>query len=93
MNQKPNKHKRINFNTTTMTSLGVHSPSPPLNLAPAPAPPQIQFFDQVLPKINGRGGGAASCYHDGPKKYGVSVLPFIFPSVCKFSRNCLIIFF
>ena len=54
MNQKPNKHKRINFNTTTMASLGVHSPSP-LKFSSLP-PPQIQFFAQVLPKINGRGG-------------------------------------
>ena len=44
MNLKPNKHKRISFNTTTMASfsLGFIAPppkilGPPLNLAP----PQI----------------------------------------------------
>ena len=44
MNLKPNKHKRISFNTTTMTSFGFIDPlpkilGPPLNLAPTP--PQI----------------------------------------------------
>ena len=62
MNLKPNKHKRISFNTTTMATLGFIAPpkilGPPLNLAPSP---QIQLFAQVPPKI--RGG-----YHDGPKK-------------------------
>ena len=39
MNLKPNQHKRISFNTTTMTSLGFIAPpspkilGPPLNLA------------------------------------------------------------
>ena len=52
MNLKPNKHKRIYFNKTTMTSLGfICSPpkilGPPLNLAP----PQIQFFAQVPLKL------------------------------------------
>ena len=28
MNLKPNPHKIISFNTTTMTSLGVHRPPP-----------------------------------------------------------------
>ena len=42
MNLKPNQHKRMSFNTTTMTSLGFIAPhpkilAPPLNLAP----PQI----------------------------------------------------
>ena len=32
MNLKPNKHKIISFNTTTMASLGFIAP--PLNLAP-----------------------------------------------------------
>ena len=90
MNQKPNKHKRINFNTTTMASLGVHCPSP-LKFSSPPPPPKFNFLLRSSLKLTG--GGAASCYHDGPKKYGVSVLPFIFPSVCKFSRNWLIIFF
>ena len=38
MNLKPNQHKRISFNTSTMTSLGFIGPpkvlGPPLNLAP-----------------------------------------------------------
>ena len=43
MNLKPNQHKIISFNTTTMTSLGFIDPppkilGPSLNLAP---PPQI----------------------------------------------------
>ena len=50
MNLKPNQHKRISFNTTTMTSLGVHSPPPPLNLAP---PPKFNFFAQVPPNSSG----------------------------------------
>ena len=35
MNLKPNKHKRISFNTTIMASLGFidpPSPAPPLNI-------------------------------------------------------------
>ena len=32
MNLKPNKHKRISFNTTTMASLGFIAPPPPPNL-------------------------------------------------------------
>ena len=52
MNLKPNKHKRISFNTTTMASLGFIAPpkvlDSPLNLAP---PPQIQFFAQVPPPL------------------------------------------
>ena len=41
MNLKPNKHKTISFNTTTMTSLGfIIAPpkilGPPLNLATLP---------------------------------------------------------
>ena len=44
MNLKPNKHKRISFNTTTMTSLGfIGLPKilgPPLNLAP----PKFNFL-------------------------------------------------
>ena len=43
MNLKPNQHKRISFNTATMTSLGFIGP--PLNLAP----PKIWFFAQVPP--------------------------------------------
>ena len=55
MNLKPNQHKRISFNTTTMTSLGVHSP-PPLNLAP---PLNVIFCSEIFrypPKIGGGGG-------------------------------------
>ena len=44
MNLKPNKHKIISFNTTTMTSLGFGGPSktlgPPLNFAP----PKFNFL-------------------------------------------------
>ena len=43
MNLKPNQHKRISFNPTTMTSMGFIGL--PLNLAP----PQIKFFAQVPP--------------------------------------------
>ena len=47
MSLKPNQHKRISFNTTTMTSLGfIGSPKkflgPPLNLAPPL--PNLFFF-------------------------------------------------
>ena len=58
MNLKPNQHKRISFNTTTMTSLGFIGPpkilGPPLNLAPPPpnlifcsGPPQL-FWSEVF---------------------------------------------
>ena len=53
MNLKPNKHKRISFNTTSFRS--------PLKFN---SPPNSSFCSG-LPKIK---GGAASCYHDGPKK-------------------------
>ena len=58
MNLKPNKHKRISFNTTTMASLGFIAPTPKilvllLNLAP-PAP-KIQFFAQAPPPPKIRG--------------------------------------
>ena len=52
MNLKSNQHKRISFNTTTMTSLGFRGP--PLNLAPPkfifllssppPRPPPHNYF-------------------------------------------------
>ena len=51
MNLKPNKHKRISFNTTAIASLEFIPPPPILNLAL----PQIQSFAQVPPKI--RKGG------------------------------------
>ena len=63
MNLKPNQHKRISFNTTTMTSLGVHSPPPPLLLNLAP-PLNVIFCSEIFrypPKIGG--GGGRGCYH------------------------------
>ena len=40
MNLKPNQHKRISFNTTTMTSLGfIASPPPPPPTPKMLAPP------------------------------------------------------
>ena len=55
MNLKPNQHKRISFNTATMTSLGFIGPppkilGPPLNLSP----------HQII-----EGGG---CYHASVRK-------------------------
>ena len=51
MNLKPNQHKRISFNTTTMTSLGfIGLPKilgPPLNLAP----PKFNFLLRSPPII------------------------------------------
>ena len=43
MNLKPNQHKRISFNTSTMTSLGFIGPPPPKILGPPLnlAPPKI----------------------------------------------------
>ena len=38
MNLKPNKHKRISFNTMTMASLGFIPPPLPKILAPPPTP-------------------------------------------------------
>ena len=64
MNLKPNKHKRMSFNTSTMTSLGFIGA--PLNLGPPKfnfllrSPPRL-FLSQIFmysPKI--RGGW----YHD-----------------------------
>ena len=68
MNLKPNKHKRISFDITTMASLGFIGP--PLNLAPlqkkiyffAQVPPQL-FWSEIFrppPKIR---GGAATMGH------------------------------
>ena len=52
MNIKPNKHKRIYFKITTMTSLGFTVP-PPSNfrstLKFSPLPPKFNFFAQVPP--------------------------------------------
>ena len=64
MNTKPNQHKRISFNTSTMTSLGFIDPlkfsSPPLNLIFCSCPPEL-FWSENLgpPKI---GGGAATMH-------------------------------
>ena len=58
MNLKLNQHKRISFNTTTMTSLGVHRS--PLNLA---SPLLNLIFSQVpLPQLFWVGDGG--CYHE-----------------------------
>ena len=48
MNLKPNKHKRISFNTTSMASLGFIAA--PLKFS---SPPQIYFFAQVHPNYFG----------------------------------------
>ena len=47
MNLKPNKHKKISFNTTPMASLGFIGA--PLNLAPPP-PPSNLFFCSGPPR-------------------------------------------
>ena len=75
-NLKPNQHRRISFNTTTMTSMGFIGPpktlGPPLNLAlPSPnlifcsSPPPPNFFGLKFlgppPKI-GEGGGVATMH-------------------------------
>ena len=72
MNLKPNKHKRISFNTTTMSSLGFKCPpkilGSPINLAPPKFnfllrfPPQL-FWSGIFrlpPKIRGWGGGGVA---------------------------------
>ena len=72
MSLKPNTHKRISFNTTSMTSLGfIGAPNilgPPLNLAPPPnlifcsGPPPNYFglnFLGHFPKIR---GGLLPCF-------------------------------
>ena len=52
MNLKPNQHKIISFNTTTMTSLGfIGSPKslgPPLK---SPPPPKFNFLLRFPPII------------------------------------------
>ena len=72
MNLKPNKHKRISFDTTTMASVGFIGP--PLNLAPPPppkfnfllrSPPQL-FWSEIFrspPKIRGGGEAATMLRH------------------------------
>ena len=44
MNLKPNKHKRISFNKTTMVSLGFIAPALKFS---SPPPKKIKFFAQV----------------------------------------------
>ena len=54
MSLKPNKHKRISFNTTTMASLGFIDP-PPQNLIFCSGPPNyfgLKFLG-LTPKIRG----------------------------------------
>ena len=67
MNLKPNKHKRISFNTTTVASLGFIGP--PLNSAPppififllrSPAPNYFGLKSLGPTLILGAGGGAAT---------------------------------
>ena len=64
MNLKPNQHKRISFNPSTMTSLEFIGP--PLNLAPPPrnlifcsGPPSLFWSENFRspPKIR------VGCYH------------------------------
>ena len=64
MNLKPNKHKRISFNTMTMTLLGFISPflkssSPPLNLIFCSGSPNYFDLKFLGPPLKlGKG-----CYH------------------------------
>ena len=70
MNLKPNQHKRISFNTTTMTSLGFIGPSQnfwsplksssPQNLIFCSSPPPQSFWSEFLGPPLKLGGG---CYH------------------------------
>ena len=65
MNLKPNKHKIISFNTTTMTSLGFIAPSPTLKFSSLPkinfllrSPSPQLFWSEIFrstPKIRGWG--------------------------------------
>ena len=51
MNLKPNKHKRISFNTTTMASLGFTAPPKILGPSLKFRTPQIEFFAQIPPQL------------------------------------------
>ena len=53
MNLKPNKHKRISFNTMTMASLGFTAPPKILGPSLKFRTPQIEFFAQVPPNYFG----------------------------------------
>ena len=57
MNLKPNNHKRISFNITTMTSLGFIAPTPKHFRSPFKfsSPPPNNFYLKFLgpPKIRG----------------------------------------
>ena len=57
MNLKPNQHKRISFNTTTMTSLGFIGP--PKNLVP----PNYFGLKFLGPPRKLGGGGSATMIH------------------------------
>ena len=70
MNLKPNQHKRISFNTTTMTSLGFIGP--PKNLVP-PNYFGLKFLGP--PRKLGTGGGF--CYHDPPKFKSAFIKSFL----------------
>ena len=69
MNTKPNKHKRISFNTITMASLGLIAPSPlkfitPLNLIFCSCPPNyfgLKFLGLPLKLV-----GLLSCFIKQP---------------------------
>ena len=82
MNLKPNQHKRISFNTTTMTSLEFIAPPPPpplFNLAPRKfnfllRSPEL-FWSEIFrsPLKIGKGGGC--CF---PLFHQYSIKLFIF---------------
>ena len=85
MNLKPNQHKRISFNTTTMTSLGFIGPpkilGPPLNLAPPPpnlifcsGPPQL-FWSEILRSPLKLGGGGAATMPGSTNVGIVNIIP------------------
>ena len=90
MNLKPNQHKRISFNTTTMTSLGLIGPpkilGPCLNLAP----PKFNFLLRSLPNYFGlkflgpplkfRGGGG--CYHALSRRLVELSLKILYSIMC-----------
>ena len=81
MNLKPNQHKRISFNTATMTSLGFIGPPPkilwpPLNLAPLkfsflpsppPPPPFRSYFGQKFSGPPLKLVWEGGCYHECTK--------------------------
>ena len=96
MNLKPNKHKRISFNTTTMSSLGFKCPpkilGSPLNLAPPKfnfllrSPPSQLFWSEICrlpPKIRGWGGeGRGVLLHGSASFFGSLQVNFICKGIC-----------